>query len=251
MRPVVLLLLLTSPCAAQISTGMGASTGNPVSMVFERTQPHTLADGTHITNVTHEQFYRDSEGRTRTDHDVQLGGQSGGAPRSLVTVQDPVARFTLHWQTGGSSTAPRQFTSIDQDVLAERMPMRQPVHQAGDDPPLPQLHHAPVAPQEQTAERPRPTHTLKNLGTQQLLGASCEASRITVVYPPGSFGNDRPVTTTTERCMSHEFGRALREVVNDPRSGTRTLTVQSITRGEPDPMLFHPPADYAERSQTP
>ncbi len=231
---------------------MGARTGDPVSMVFERTQTHTLADGTHITNVTHEQFYRDSEGRIRTDHDSGLPAQSG-APTTMVTVLDPVARFTLHWQTGGSGTMPRQFTSVDQDVLAERASRRPSATDAGTDPSLPQLHRAPATPQPpaQTSERPRPTHTTQNLGTQQVLGESCEATRTTVVYPPGLLGNDRPITTTTERCLSHEFGRALREVVNDPRSGTRTLTLQSMTRDEPDPMLFHPPADYTERSQTP
>ena len=132
--------------------------------------------------------------------------------------------------------------------------MRSPANVAGDDPQLPQLHRAPGPPQveaQSAGERPHPKHTVQNLGTQQVLGASCEASRITTVYPPGSFGNDRAITTTAERCISHEFDRPLREVVQDPRNGTLTLAVQSITRGEPDPMLFHPPADYAERSQTP
>lgn len=86
---------------------------------------------------------------------------------------------------------------------------------------------------------------------QQVQGEPCEASRITSVYPVGFLGNDRILTTVAERCVSHEFGRALLEVVQDPRYGTRTLTLQSITRGDPDPTLFHPPADYAEKSQTP
>ena len=66
-------LLLSAPCMAQMVSsgvggyGMGAQTNNPVSMVFEHKQTQTLTDGTHISLVSHEYFYRDNLGRTRIE----------------------------------------------------------------------------------------------------------------------------------------------------------------------------------------
>ncbi len=257
MRLLFILLLTAVPSAAQSvavhtsarTGGMASPTGNPVTMTFERTQTQTLADGTHITNVTHESFYRDSEGRTRQDHELPFPVRTG-APMSSVVVQDPVAGFTLMWQTGGDSAGPRHFTSLDTDA-ARAQALQERADAAAANPPLPRLQRDPAPAQGRGDEHSQPKHNLQRLGTQEVQGVPCEATRATTVYPPGSLGNDRVITTITERCVSHEFGRALREVENDPRSGTRTLTLQSITRSEPDPTVFHPPADYAERSQTP
>ena len=69
----------------------------------------------------------------------------------------------------------------------------------------------------------------------------------TTVYPTDFLGNDRPITTVTERCQSGEFGRELRNLTEDPRSGTRSTTLQSISRGEPDPSLFQPPSRLCGR----
>lgn len=272
MRLPLLLLLLAARCAAQgivinssVHTGgTAARTGNPVTMVFERTQTQTLADGIHVTSTTHEWYYRDSAGRMRSDHESPLPARSG-THITMVMVQDPVARFILHWQTGSTGNRQPQFTSIDMDEIPRAQAPRAPAPQAspddaGTDPPLPTLQRDPPRPrvprepamsQAQDTAQPRQKTTIKNFGMQDVQGVPCEASVITTVYPVGFMGNDRPITATTERCVSREFGRAVRELVQDPRNGTRTLTLQSVTRGEPDPMLFHPPADYEERSQTP
>ncbi|MGI4854864.1 MAG: hypothetical protein ACRYF4_12560 [Janthinobacterium lividum] len=258
MRLPLYLLLLVPPCAAQsIAVGTTLHTGstaprtsNPVTMVFERMQTQTLADGTHVSSTTHERFWRDAAGRTRFDRESVMPSQSG-AVVTMVLVQDPVARFILHWQTGLASTSQHQFTSLDMDEIPHAPRPRARPDAEGSDVPIPQLQRAPATPQRQLDEQPKPKNTVEKFGVQQVQGEPCEASRITTVYPVGSMGNDRVLTTIAERCVSHEFGRALREVVQDPRYGSRTLMLQSITRGEPDPMLFHPPADYAEKSQTP
>lgn len=253
MRLCTLLLVLAAPCAAQSTVpggsggGADARTRVPVSMVFERKQVQTLADGTHITSVTHESFYRDSQGRTRSDQELPFPVRSG-TPMVAVTVQDPVAGFMLHWQTGGEAAAQRrrQFTSVDTDATRAQALQERAEDAAAAA--LPRLQRDPAPAQ---AGHPQPKHTTQSLGMQEVQGIPCEATRSATVYPVDSIGNDRAITVWTERCVSREFGRALREVSEDPRSGTRTLTLQSVTRGEPDPMVFHPPADYGERSQTP
>lgn len=254
MRRALLFILTYAACAAQGIVGSLGSGGmrpmqqanNPITMVFETKQVQTLADGTHITNVTHETFYRDGQGRTRIDHELPFPVKTG-TPMYAVSVQDPVAGFMLHWQTGGDVAAQRhrQFTSLDTDATrAQALQERAEDAAAG---PLPKLQRA-QAPSQ--SGRPQPRHTTRNLGTQEVQGIACEATQSTTVYPVDAIGNDRPITATADRCLSREFGRPLREVIDDPRTGTRTVTLQSVTRGEPDPMLFHPPADYAEKSQT-
>lgn len=258
MRLAPLLVLMSVPCAAQgvagtigSSRGMASQANNPVSMVFESKHVQTLADGTHITTVTHETFYRDREGRTRTDHELPFPVGTG-TPMYAVAVQDPVAGFFLHWQTGGQTTGSRQrqFTSLDTDATRAQA-LQDRADEAAANPPTPRLQRDPSTAQKQSSGQAVPKHTNKILGLQQVEGVPCEASQSTTVYPIGSVGNDRVITVTSERCISREFGRPLREVSEDPRTGTRTLTLQSVTRGEPDPMLFHPPADYAEKAQTP
>ena len=92
----------------------------------------------------------------------------------------------------------------------------------------------------------RPKTTTEQLGTLDIQGVSCEASRITFMYPIGFMGNDRPITTVTQRCQSREFGKELLDVTEDPRSGTRSTALQSISRSVPDPSLFQPPPDYID-----
>ena len=242
--PTITLFLLSTPCFAQIAMGVSsgyggpaAQTNNPVSMVFEHKQTQTLADGTHINTVTHEYFYRDSLGRTRMENEVQTFGFVSGTPMHSVNVHDPVARTSTNWQTGGPEGRAHQFNRYDQN------PPQRPLMTTA---PISSQSHLLAPPPVQPASRPRPKTTTESLGTQDVQGVPCEASRTTVVYPVDFFGNDRPITTVMERCQSREFDRVLRDSTEDPRSGTRTTTLQSISRGEPDPSLFQPPPDYVD-----
>ena len=81
-------------------------------------------------------------------------------------------------------------------------------------------------------------------------GESCHATRATVVYPEGFFNNDRPMTVVTEVCMSFQLDQLLRMRADDPRTGVRTSTLESLSRGEPDPSLFQPPPGYTEAVQS-
>jgi hypothetical protein len=238
------LILLTAPCMAQIMTGSvsgyagpASQTNNPVSMVFEHKQSQTLADGTHILTVTHEYFYRDSLGRTRNESEFPAFAGRTERPRS-VSVQDPVARTFTNWQTGGSDGMVHQFNRTEQAQHQQPLMRSAPsVNQPGV---------AVQARPPQVSTQPRPKTTTEQLGMQDVQGMPCEASRMTIVYPVDFMGNDRPITTVTEHCRSREFGRVLRESTEDPRNGTRTTTLQSVSRGEPDPSLFQPPPDYID-----
>jgi hypothetical protein len=68
--------------------------------------------------------------------------------------------------------------------------------------------------------------------------------RVTRVIPEGSFGNNRPFTTTEEVGVpknSKSIVQVKRQVKrNDPRMGTTTMT--EVRLGESDPKYFQIPA---------
>ena len=244
-----MLVACTLPSCSQVvkvngfTVGPTSFTNNPVSMVFESKHVQTLADGTHITTSILNYFYRDTLGRTRTDTETPAMAGKSEHPRSIF-VQDPVAGITLNWESGQTGST-RQYTRATIPAVQPHAPV--------------QRNPAPIAPAKSTdpgvSKLPPatagPQFKHEDLGMLQLQGASCKASRITVTFPVGLLGNDRPIVTTQDQCASQEFGRILLEVNEDPRTGTRTLSVQSITRGEPDPSLFQPPPGYAEHVLTP
>jgi hypothetical protein len=245
--PAIPFVLLTSTCFAQIVTGSmssyagpGWQTNNPVSMVFEHKQSQTLADGTHIVTVTHEYFYRDSLGRTRNEFETPVQWTTDGTAIHTVNVNDVVARTFTSWRTGVPGETLHQFNRVD-ETPRPSVQAGLPATESGDRIQL----TAKVLPAPPVA-RLRPKRTTEQIGTQDLQGIPCEATRTTEVYPVDLMGNDRPITTVTERCLSREFGRVLRDSTEDPRSGTRTTTLQSVSRGEPDPSLFQPPSDYMD-----
>lgn len=67
-------------------------TGKPYFLELESEQEQTLADGTHIARKNHiNREYRDSLGRTRTEQQPMLSGQSANT-LGMVQISDPVAR---------------------------------------------------------------------------------------------------------------------------------------------------------------
>lgn len=62
--------------------------------------------------------------------------------------------------------------------------------------------------------------------------------------PVGSRNNDQPITVVTETWVSPDLGIVVLSEANDPISGESTRRLTNISRDEPDPSLFQPPADY-------
>ena len=225
-------------------------TGVPVTIAFERKTLQTLADGTHISRTTHEWFYRDSQGRTRMEYELNSPSGMPQALRTNIIVNDTVAGQTISWNT--AQNAPKLYTVTqfgrNLDPSAANPGLRPaPVTPM---PVTPMMTAAlPSSPPQQPVMRP--TTNRENLGTQDVHGAPCEATRTTTVYPVDMLGNDRPITVVREFCMSRQLGRNLSEHQDDPRTGLMTLTVTSLSRTDPDPALFQPPPDYTERPQPP
>jgi hypothetical protein len=84
----------------------------------------------------------------------------------------------------------------------------------------------------------------EDLGTQFFGGVSAAGTRVTATIPVGAFGNNRELRVVNERWYSNELQTLVKSSNKDPRFGLNTYELTNITRGEPDPALFQPPADY-------
>jgi hypothetical protein len=65
------------------------------------------------------------------------------------------------------------------------------------------------------------------------------------------WGNDRPFSTVNERWISPELKVTVLTKRTDPRNGDTTVKLVNISRAEPDPNLFRPPADYTVTENKP
>ncbi len=225
----------------------GTVTGSPYSAEEVTEQVQTLADGTHISQPSPKmKFYRDSQGRTRTERTFPL--PAGAFPAGvdapvIIEIFDAVsgARYTLE---------PRNHTArrISFPTLPPPPPPPPPPNSANASATRvarisPVFAPAPaVAAQDGQAQRPQFSH--ESLGTQTIEGVLAEGSRTTVIYPIGAVGNDRPITTVSETWMSPELKTVVLSKNSDPRNGDSTIRLTNISRSEPDASLFQIPADY-------
>ena len=59
-----------------------------------------------------------------------------------------------------------------------------------------------------------------------------------------SIGNDREIANVTEIWSNTELGLMILQDRSDPRAGETVTKLENISRTQPDPTLFQPPADY-------
>lgn len=232
--------------------------GRPYSA--ERVTEHvqTLADGTHITQTFGKTlFYRDSEGRTRTEN---VFTPPPGAPANMVvpqwvTILDPVAgyRYILNPTAHTVQCIPWKPIRMRQPNTTQLGPAHSAwfiqaphgnIAPAGQKlpaiiPPLPMtVPTAPAVAPTTASKSPHPTISRESLGTEEIDGVDAEGSRVTTVYPEGFFGNDRPITVVSETWISPDLQMVVLSKTSDPRSGESTTKLINISQDEPDPSLF-------------
>ncbi len=202
--------------------------GAPLTADLVVTRDTTLANGTHIHNVSQTRVYRDAEGRTRREIAVEINTPAtGSVKRNMIVLVDPVSgnRYMLNAA----------------NKTARQMPMR---HGRPDG----HRSHGP----EGAGESAMPpgkvgsANTVKteSLGTKTINGLQAEGTRVTRTIPAGEIGNDAPIEVVTERWVAVELQAPLLVTHNDPMMGVVTSTLTNITRGEPDASLFVVPPDY-------
>ncbi|MEZ2345489.1 hypothetical protein [Terriglobus sp. RCC_193] len=236
----------------------------PGTFAYIHTTQQTLADGTHIMRATHTVMIRDAYGRTRNENEVQMPGRS--ITRS-VSIVDPIAGVTYFYQEDEGKNVPHTYIRFEMHRSAQNPGLRT----LPATPPSSGVVAGPsslgtgvvtgmaggmvsggAVPVSQTGvvAEMRPEVKNEDLGFDTVQGISCKSHRTTETYPVNFFGNDRPIVITRENCMSVGSGGMLvRNVNDDPRTGTQTMLLESATFADPAANVFQPPPDYTERKQ--
>jgi hypothetical protein len=219
-------------------------TGAPYSAIAVMEHTQTLSDGNQIIRKSSSAYYRDSEGRIRTEQKVDYLGNwtaTGNAPQ-LIMIADPVAgrSYTLDPGNhtgrvavyGTAPAAPKNEQDIKKGASAaaakppaKAAPARSPVE--------------PV-PAKGSDERTRQ----ESLGKQVMEGVEVEGTRTTRTIPAGEIGNTRPIQIVDESWYSSALHLRIMIVHRDPRSGESTFRLTNINRSEPVRTLFEVPPDY-------
>ncbi len=262
-RPLALTVLQFSSVAAIAQTV--ASAGNPYTAVKKTTIIQKLADGTTINRENNTTEARDSQGRTMQQNSVsQMQGQN----ITHTNVMDPVARTTTVWMSQS-----KQATRIHMPDLrgaAQQSGLIAMGMGSGSIGPVANVTNSSqtirtggtgtgpettgiVTMTAGSVRDPnlRPERKTEKLGGKTIAGVYAEGTRLTVTYPVGFFGNDKPIITFHETWMSSELKLVLLSVDDDPRTGTRITEVTNLDRGEPNPALFQVPEGYTIRDQYP
>jgi hypothetical protein len=262
LRSIALSLLLVNSAAA-IAQNQGFA-NNPYTATKKITFVQKLVDGTTITRVSTNTEARDSQGRTL----VQQGPPVGSLGQSFIntTVIDPVAHTTTIWMSQAKQATRIHMpeiqrptpnptvttssvgsgviggiavtsTSIEATVMGSAGPVAVGL---GSGP-------GPIA----TDPNLRPARQSEKLGGKTIAGIYVEGTKITITYPIGFFGNDRPIVNVRETWTSPDLKLIVLSTDEDPRNGSRTTELTDLIRGEPDPALFQVPEGYTVKDQYP
>jgi hypothetical protein len=230
-----------------------AVTGRPMAATESRHTLQILADGTRIERRDSSKYYRDSDGRTRTESAdgtrVNLSDPANGSTVEMNTTQHSarhtgmVRAFNFKSETAGPVTSQSRMITIDQQTPGIKAAI------AGHTEALDgvQIQTAPgsltIVRRADSASAANDAKT-ENLGIQNVNGVLAEGTRTTITIPAGEIGNDRPISIVNEKWVSTSLGMLVKSVNSDPRFGETTYELTDIREGVQDPSLFQVPADY-------
>ena len=204
----------------------GPVVGKPLTADEVHTNVQTLSDGSHIENTETDHFYRDSQGRMRTE------------TASGAVIYDPIAGVTYDLTFGSKSYTKGTVKAGSNVTIMAR------AHQSGTTSWSSSSTGSHPAGAEHRQTRNGQEQVTEDLSPTYVNGIYAKGSRVTVSIPTGAIGNDRDLKVVNERWYSDDLKVLLKSSNADPRFGTTTYELKNITQVEPDSSLFQVPADY-------
>jgi hypothetical protein len=195
---------------------------------------HTLADGNRIRQSVTSKVFRDSDGRTRREQSVNLGGLAPDAGlQQMVFIHDPVSGRSY-----SLNAKDRTGMRIERSASPRGPQRMDPGRGHGFGP------AGPASPAMRGGPMGGLEPKLENLGRQTIDGVAAEGRRTTLTIPAGRAGNDLPIHIVLESWYSSELQATVLSKHSDPRTGETITRLANINRAEPAHALFEPPADY-------
>jgi hypothetical protein len=188
-----------------------------------------FADGNRIVRTNTVHYFRDGQGRTRTER--------GEGPNRVITINDPVSgehyvvrpehKTVFAYKTSaGGTVLPAVASSMDEMAPFALLGFGMGI---GANP-------ATEASSETTS-----------LGQKSINGVTATGTRLVRNIPIGALGNEKPITSTLDRWVSSDLGIPVQITQKSSIGGEVTLSLAQVARTEPDPTLFAPPSDYTRR----
>jgi hypothetical protein len=224
--------------------------GAPYSAEVVNEDTQVLADGNRIVHRTTGRVYRDSQGRTRREEDIEPGRVGG------IRISDPVAQVAYAldvqsrtaWKTPVATAevlyhAQLKTTTADPAQLELRQKLENEIVAAARAGGVAGgvMVVTPHAEVEHAGSWDEKTETLP---AKNIEGVMAEGKRITRTVPAGAIGNEQPIVSVTEEWRSPDLQVLVMTRTSDPRSGESTYKLLNITRAEPSASWFEVPADY-------
>ena len=197
----------------------GPVTGRPFSATEVRRSVQTLNDGTEVEHSDTSRFYRDVEGRMRAESPT----------RAEIFDWILHVRYDVDLKNKTYSTLP----------IPERTKSMSVAVVGGHSSTTESTDSLPEA-----ARRSPGPGKVEELGTQLINGMTVRGTRVTMTIPVNAIGNNREIKVVNERWYSDELQALVKSSNNDPRFGVNTYELIHIEQGDPDPLLFQPPAGY-------
>jgi hypothetical protein len=201
----------------------------------------TLNDGNRMGRKSTAHIYRDTQGRTRREHELARGNVQtpDGQPPRIIVINDPIGRvnYVIETQTG---------IARKMELPPERV-MEAMQRTMGGNAPFSVLMPTSAAHRRQAegdAASPPPEPVREKLLPQTIEGVAAEGTRITVTIPAGEFDNEKPLVITHEEWYAPELHMIVLMKHNDPRFGETNFRLTNIMRGDPAPELFQLPSGY-------
>jgi len=241
-----------------LSMEMGSSSivkNSPYSAEAVTETVQTLADGNRIVRKNSVMQYRDGEGRTRREFDLQsiggLGDLADGLGKSIM-IDDPIAKanYQLHAKTKTAMKMPRGEGMI---TLTTPRPSPNPgpsadvmiFGNAGTTADAHVVMSRKIARREGGADAENARNSKsEDLGARNIEGVDAKGTRTTLTIPAGEVGNERPIEVVSERWYSEQLKTLVLSKHLDPRFGETTLRLTNVRLSEPSSALFEVPADY-------
>lgn len=207
----------------------------PFSGVAEVQSVTTFTDGNRIVRTNSVRYFRDGQGRTRTERQG-LNPQGGSATENpSVVISDPVSgqRLTL---------LPKVQAALQFKLQGGLVSRATAVSAYNDgNPPFALLGIGMALGASQSTEA---STSITSLGQKEINGLSATGSRIVRTIPVGVLGNEKPITNTVEQWVSADLGMVVQFTETSSVGGSVTVTLNQVVRAEPDPALFTVPSNY-------
>jgi hypothetical protein len=218
-----------------------AIAGAPYSGVTTRQSTTVFSDGNRIVRTDTVRYFRDGQGRTRTERGFEDATGSAIPSATVITINDPVSgqRYVLHPKSktvsvyklaaGGAEPAP-EMTTPDFTAPFALLGFGMGIG---------------------AGPRTEASAATTLLGQKVINGLTVTGTRLVRTIPTGVLGNEQPITSTLDQWISPDLGVPVQITQTSSIGGKLTLDLGQVVRAEPNASLFVPPADYARREIKP